>query len=129
MAHAISASRGVERRRWADVTVIVMGLWAIAEAAWGASVMSQVPQDRGAGYAQFAFLVGGMLSILGIFIAQKREKPGRALILLAGVLHLGIPVAYQHHAWAPIGAGALIGIALIAASFFAGVMPADNHFP
>jgi len=125
-ANETASVRTIRRRNWADILVIVFGVWALGEAAWGPTLFTQNTNDPGAGYTQVAFVVGGLLAVLGMFVAQRRRSPGRAMIAVGGLLCLAVPLAYHAATpWMIMGTAVLIGVVLIVGSFFAGPIPRD----
>jgi len=124
---------GRRKRRWADIVAIIASVTALGNAMWGplifSSVSNQVTTDPGAGYNWFAFGVGGMLGVLGLIVAQKRPVLGRIPLAVGGLLLVVVPFVYDNRAPLPTITSAVLGLAMLASSFFLGPMPAPWKFP
>jgi hypothetical protein len=113
------------RRHWADVVAILAGVWSFGEALWGPAIFSMETVDRGAGASWLAFGVGGLLAIGAVILAQRRTKPARIMLAVAGVILLGSAFAYRNPVALPIIAAIVAGVAMLAASPFIGRMPRE----
>jgi hypothetical protein len=115
-------------RKLADIVAIVAAVTAIGNALWGPLIFSamqeSLPQgDPGVGYNWLAFGIGGIVALLGIFVAQKRPVPGRILLAIAGVMLVLVPLFYDRKHMLPITASVVLGLAMLASSFFLGPVP------
>lgn len=119
------ASDTPRKRHWADVIAIVAGLWAFGEAIWGPSIFAQNAAARGMGALWLAFAIGGLLSVLGVVVAQRARGIGRAMVAIAGVLQIAAPFAYARPYPLPMSVAIVLGLVLLATSRFVGPMPLE----
>jgi hypothetical protein len=115
-------------RKLADIVAIVAAVTAIGNALWGPLIFSamqaSLPQgDPGVGYNWLAFGLGGIIALVGVFIAQKRPLPGRIALGIAGIMLVLVPFFYDRRNMLPIVASVIIGIAMLVASLFLGPVP------
>jgi hypothetical protein len=119
------------RRKWADIVAIVASVTAVGNALWGPLIFGTVSNptitDRGAGYNWFAFGVGGLLGLLGLIIAQKRQTLGRIPLAIGGVLLVIVPFFYTRGSMLPIATSVVLGVAMIVSALFIGPMPPPQH--
>jgi hypothetical protein len=121
-------SRALTRTKWADIVAIVAGVVAVGNAMWGPVIFPvmqhDLPQgDPGIGYNWLAFGLGGILTVLGIGLAQRWPTLGRIPIALGGLLLVAVPLAYQRHHPVPITVSVVVGLAMLLAAPFVGPMP------
>lgn len=109
-----------ERRKWADIVVIVVAIWSFGQALWGPTLFAERSQDQGASTMWVMSAVAGLLGLLGLFATTKRPGIGRAMIAVAGVLLLLGPFAYRVTTPLPMAFGIVSGLLLLAAAKFAG---------
>lgn len=112
-----------KRRTWADLIVLIVALWTVAQAIWGATLFPQRSQDTGASSNYILSLIGGGLALLGSWIAQRRVPLGRALVAFAGAFLLIGPFTYQRMASLPTTFAVLSGLLLWVAAKFIGPVP------
>jgi hypothetical protein len=113
------------RRHWADLVAILAGVWSFGEALWGPALFSMETIDRGAGATWFAFGISGLLAIGAVLLAQRRTKPARILLAIAGLILVASPFAYRNPVSLPIIAAVIAGVAMLAAAPFIGRMPRE----
>lgn len=112
-----------QRRRWADIAVIVVSMWSFGQALWGPALLSQASQDRGASTLWLIAGIAGLLGILGLFVTAKNLSIGRGMIALAGLMHLAGPFAYRNFAPLPVTFAVITGVLLLAAARYVGPLP------
>jgi hypothetical protein len=113
------------RYHWTDLLVAFAGVCAFGSGVWATLVIAGAPGVSGWSMAGVAFIVGGLLALLGLFVAQRRQLVGRAAIVLGGLLQLAVPFAYRSAATVPMGGAAIIGLILVVAGCFSG--PIAKH--
>jgi hypothetical protein len=114
------------KRNWADLTVLIVGLWTIAQAIWGPALLPQRSQDQGTGATYIISLVAGALALLGLWVAQRRRTAGRVLIAATGAVILIAPFTYQRAPALSTSFAILSGLLLLVASKFVGPLPPPN---
>ncbi len=115
-----------QRRRWADVIVILVGLFLVGLAAWNAPVSSGTRPDEAESLPSIymAYAVGGGLALAALFVAHRWKLVGRAMVVLAGLVLLGYGIAgYRAPAEALWFTVLIPGLLLLCASPFFGPMP------
>lgn len=118
-----------QRRRWADIVVILVGLSLVGLAAWNAPVSAGAGPDeaRSMPSIYMAYAVGGGLALAAVFAVHRWRGVGRLLLLAAAVVLLGYGVAgYRQGAevlWLTV---VLPGVLLLSAAPFFGPMPRAN---
>lgn len=110
----------LQRRKWADIVVVVTSVWSFGQAVWGPALLTQASQDRGATTLWVIAGIAGLLGVLGLFVTARNLAIGRAMIVLAGLMHLAGPFAYRVLAPLPMSFAVLSGVALLAAAWFVG---------
>jgi hypothetical protein len=120
------------RRRWADLVAIVAAVVSLANAMWGPLIFSTMqrsqPQgDPGVGYNWSAFGIGGLLALLGVFLAERRTTLARVALVLAGLMLIAVPFAYRDRDLLPIAVSVALGLLMIGVSPFIGPMPPPRH--
>jgi hypothetical protein len=120
------------RRRWADLVAIVAAVVSLANAMWGPLIFSTMqrsqPQgDPGVGYNWLAFGIGGLLALLGVFLAERRTTLARVALVLAGLMLIAVPFAYNDRDPLPIAVSVVLGLLMIGVSPFIGPMPPPRH--
>jgi peptidoglycan/LPS O-acetylase OafA/YrhL len=118
-----------QRRRWADIVVILVGLSLVGLAAWNAPVSAGAGPDeaRSMPSIYMAYAVGGGLALAAVFAVHRWRGVGRILLLAAAVVLLGYGVAgYRQVAEALWLTVVLPGVLLLAAAPFFGRMPRAN---
>jgi hypothetical protein len=113
------------RRHWADLVAILAGVWSFGEALWGPALFSIETVDRGAGASWFAFGISGLLAIGAVLLAQRRTKPARIMLAVAGLILVASPLAYRIPVSLPIIASLIAGVAMLVAAPFIGRMPRE----
>jgi hypothetical protein len=121
MSHVSDA----RRRHWADLLAIVAGVWSFGQAIWGPVLFSSETIDRGAGASWVAFGLGGLLAIGAVLLAQRRTRPARLMLGVAGLILALSPLAYRSPSWPPILSSVVTGLAMLAAAPFIGRMPRE----
>lgn len=118
------------RHRWADVLVIVASMYCIAAATWFPPEMISGGDSTAVaaeGWNWISYTAGGVLGVLGLFLALKWSVLGKisvglgGLAVLAGFLTLR---AFTTLAVLSLGGTAL---ALLAAAPFVGPMPTPEQ--
>jgi peptidoglycan/LPS O-acetylase OafA/YrhL len=123
---ADSTSRTV--RKWSDIVVIVASLVSLGNAIWGPFIFTSVARDpphgdSGVGYNWLAFGVGGLLGLLGVFLAERQPRLARLSVALGGAMIAIVPFTYEHWHALPIATSLVLGLAMLAAAPFVGPMP------
>ncbi len=113
------------RRHWADLVAILAGVWSFGEALWGPALFSMETVDRGAGASWLAFGLSGLLAIGAVLLAQRRTKPARIMLAIAGLILVASPLAYRTPVSLPIIASIIAGVAMLASAPFIGKMPRE----
>jgi len=121
----MNAANKARRRHWADVVAILAGVWSFGEALWGPALFSMETVDRGAGATWLAFGISGLLAIGAVLIAQRRTKPARIMLAVAGLILVASPFAYRNPVSLPIIASMIAGVMMLAAAPFIGRMPRE----
>jgi peptidoglycan/LPS O-acetylase OafA/YrhL len=122
----MSESLARERRRWADIVVIVTGLALVGLAAWNGPASSEAPDARTASLPSMyaAYGVGGGLALAAVLVVHRWRTAGRMLLIVAALTLLGFGLdAFQREGggvWLTILVPALL---LLVASPFFGPMP------
>jgi hypothetical protein len=118
-----------ERRRWADIVVMLTGLTLIGLAAWNAPASSGARPDETAslGSMYLAYGVGGALAIVALFVAHRSRMIGRVLLVAAAFVLLGFGFdAFREQVPAVWLTVLLPALLLLGASPFFGPMPRAN---
>jgi hypothetical protein len=108
------------RYHWTDLLVAFAGVCAFGTGVWATLTNSETPRVSGWAVSGIAFIVGGLLALLGLFVAQRRQLVGRAAIILGGLLQSAVPFAYRSAATVPMRNAVIIGLVLVVAGCFAG---------
>ena len=116
------------RRQWVDTLAIIAGVATFAGAIWGPLLstggMSEV---RYKDYVWIMYAVAGGAAIASVFLAQRRPRPARALLALAGLLLLSSLFAFRDFGWRSWLTILVPGLIMLVASPFLGVMPRPEH--
>jgi peptidoglycan/LPS O-acetylase OafA/YrhL len=115
-----------QRRRWADIVVILVGLSLVGLSAWNAPVSAGASSDeaRSMPSIYMAYTVGGGLALAAVFAVHRWRGVGRILLLAAAVVLLGYGIAgYREVAEALWLTVVLLGVLLLAAAPFLGPVP------
>lgn len=126
MTAVVSTERG---RRWADIVAILASVVLFGYSVWGgvlAGDSEAMTEVGNLGLARASNIVGGLLGIIGIFVAQRSRGAGRVIVMLAGVVALiGLFAFTVVDATAMLAAG-VPGLLLLIAGMFVGPMPAPG---
>ena len=112
-----------KRRLWADVAVMIVAVFTVAQAIWGPALLTQASQDRGASSTWVMALIAGGVAIAGLIVSQRRPNLGRGLVAFAGGFILVGPFTYQRAAPIAMTFAIVSGIILLVAAKFIGPMP------
>ena len=114
-----------DRRRWADVIVIATGLLLVGLAAWNAPASSSPRQSIASlGSMYVAYGVGGVLTLVALFVAHRSATAGRVLLGAAALLVLGFGLAAFREPTAALWLTIVVPAALLlAATPFFGPLP------
>lgn len=119
-----------ERRRWADIVVIVAGVYAFLMAVFG---------PRLAGPARAAEVVAapgglwvgtgiaGILAIAGVILALRWTLLARMLTGTAGIVLIATLFAFERVGWLGVVTLALPALALLVATPLVGPMPSPEE--
>ena len=113
------------RRHWADLVALLAGVWSFGQAIWGPVLFSMETIDRGAGASWLAFGTSGLLAVGAVLLAQRRTKPARIMLGIAGLILVVSPLAYRVPVSLPIITSVIAGIVMLAAAPFIGRMPRE----
>ncbi|HET9986579.1 MAG TPA: hypothetical protein VFQ38_23580 [Longimicrobiales bacterium] len=125
------ASEAPRRRRWADLVVIVAGVYAIATTAWSPAeffsggTSHEVARETNWVFA--AHVAGGGLALLGLAVAFRDTTVARVLVALGGLLYLSTLLTLVQF---PLGAVLSIvvpSLMMLAAAPFVGPMPSPEE--
>jgi peptidoglycan/LPS O-acetylase OafA/YrhL len=127
----VASTTSRRTRKWSDIVVVVASLVALGNAIWGPFIMTTAgsdPQrgDTGIGYNWLAFGVGGLLALLGVFLAERRPRLARIAVAVAGVMIAVVPFTYDRWHALPIITSVILGLAMLIAAPFVGPMPAPR---
>jgi peptidoglycan/LPS O-acetylase OafA/YrhL len=117
-----------QRRRWADIVVILVGLALVGLAAWNAPISAGAEPDetRSIPSIYMAYAVGGGLALAAVFAVHRWKGVGRLLLLAAALVLLGYGVAGYQQGEALWLTVVLPGLLLLGAAPFFGPMPRAN---
>jgi hypothetical protein len=116
----------------AGLVAIVASVCALANAMWAPvlfhAMLTGMPQgDRGIGYSYVTFFVSGLLGVLAVALADRRTRAARIVLVVAGLLLLSAPLAYERLHPLPVATTIVLGLAMLAAAPFIGPMPAPRR--
>lgn len=121
---------GARRRRWAVVVVIIASVYAFAAAIWfPPEVISGggSREVRSEAWLWAAYALGGVLGLVGVFVALRWPALARGVVAVAGLLVLsGFFALRQITPLALVSLG-LTGLALLVAAPFVGPMPTPEE--
>jgi peptidoglycan/LPS O-acetylase OafA/YrhL len=125
----MAESPSPKTRKWADIVAMLAAVVSLGNAAWGPLIFTSVASDptrgdRGIGYNWLAFVLGGLVAVLGLFLAQRWSRPGRILVALGGLMLVLVPFAWERFEALPIVSSVVLGLAMLIAAPFVGPMPA-----
>jgi hypothetical protein len=112
-----------KRRMGADVAVIVVAVFTVAQAIWGPALLPEGSQDPGASALWLNAILAGGGAIAGLGLSQRWLGLGRALVALAGVVILIGAFTYRSPSGIAMTFAIVAGIVLIAAAKFIGPVP------
>jgi peptidoglycan/LPS O-acetylase OafA/YrhL len=118
-----------ERRRWADIVVIVTGLLLVGLAAWNAPASAGNRPDETASLPSMyvTYGIGGGLALMALFVAHRWRVAGQILLVAAALVLLGFGFdAFREGTAAPWLTILLPALLLLGASPFFGPMPRAN---
>jgi hypothetical protein len=118
------------RRRWADIVAILASVVLVGYSVWGGVLAGDsegLREVRNISLVRGSNILGGLLGVLGIFVAQKSRAAGRAMIIAAGVVALAGLFAFRVLDGTSIAASGAPGLALLLAGFFVGPMPTESE--
>ena len=117
-----------EKHHWADAVAILAAVVSIGFAIWGLPLRLDDTGDNIA-WIWATYAVAGGLALLGVVLAQRSDRrallPARALLGLAGVSLIVIPVVSRGADAATWIANVLVGAAMLLAAPFIGYFVPD----
>lgn len=127
MATTLSEHR---RHRWADVVVIVAAMYCIAAATWFPPEMISGGTSQAVGQESWnwiAYAAGGVLAVVGLFVALKWEIAGKGMVGLAGLVVLAGFLTLDAFTLTAVLSLGLTGVVLLRAAPFVGAMPTPEQ--
>lgn len=127
MAGRVESAR---HRRWADVVVIVVGVYAFLIALYGPGLAQ--PEGIATNVTSMAWFWGGTaiagtLAIAAVFIALRNTVLARIMVALAGIALISVLFAFERVYIRPLVLFALPGLILLAATPYMGRMPTPEE--
>jgi hypothetical protein len=118
-----------KRRRWADVVLIVAGLFVFLAAIWSPPGLGPDEATRQAdhGIWWYATAIGGFLTLAAVVVAQKVPIAGRIMAGVAGVVLIAGMFAFAEINWVAIRMLAIPGLLILVAAPFVGPMPSPEE--
>lgn len=118
-----------KRRRWADVVMIVAGLYVFLAAIWSPPGLGPEPATQAAdhGIWWWAHAIGGFLALASVPVAQKNVLVARILAGVAGVVLLAGMLAFDAIGWLPIRMLGIPAVLILIATPFLGPMPSPEE--
>lgn len=127
MATRIEKAR---RRRWADVVVILAGIFVFAFAIWfppvgEAEQAGEGVRDEGAWW--WVHAIGGALAVASLFVTFKSARAAKLMVGAAGLILLGGLLVFRQLGWVSLVTVGLPGVLLLIAAPFVGPMPTPEE--
>lgn len=122
----MTAGGEAKRRRWADVVLIVAGLYVFFAAVWAPPALGPEAADAEAadhGLWWVAHALGGALALLSVPVALKNVALARIMAGAAGLVLIGGLLAFHSIGWLAVRALLIPAILILGAAPFMGPMP------
>jgi purine-cytosine permease-like protein len=119
-----------KRRRWADVVLIVAGLYVFLAALW--SPPAQGPETAMAEAADhgtwwWVLAIAGFLALFAVPVAMKNVLIARLMAGVAGVVLLAGLLAFDTIGWLAIRSLLIPAVLILIAAPFVGPMPSPEE--
>jgi hypothetical protein len=119
-----------KRRRWADVVIIVAGLYVWLAAIWAPPAIG--PREAAVEAAQhgtwwWVHAIGGSLALASVFVAMKSVLLARVMAGVAGIVLLAGLLAFDHIGWLAVRALVIPAVLILLATPFLGPMPTPEE--
>jgi hypothetical protein len=119
-----------KRRRWADVVLIVAGLYVFLAAIWappGLGPAEAMAEARYHGMWWWAHALGGSLALAAVLVAMKSVLLARVLAAAAVLVLLAGLLAFETIGWLAARTLLIPALLILAATPFIGPMPAPEE--
>jgi hypothetical protein len=118
------------RRRWADVVLIVAGLYVFLAAVWappahGPEAAMAEAADHGTWW--WVHAIGGFLALFAVPVAMKNVLIARLMAGVAGVVLLAGLLAFDTIGWLAIRSLLIPAVLILMAAPFVGPMPSPEE--